>query len=294
MPESVSDVRSHSTASLAQAVRAIGRSVDRRLVFEAVYSGHKKIKTIEDIKRRTGIRNEIIVLQRANELYSDQIINRIKVKGRWAYTKDAFYSRHRHEILALAKSKTKLTNFMKRDQPSGQVEVRVKLPGQLIKTKMITVDDIASLSKVRTISHNIVSPKPIKEAVFKRGFKQIICEGGKFQDWGGEGNDLLTTRFALKKGKRISAAFGFKGRGTKGVLYPKKMGKRGDQIARLFKTPAQAFLVQYWAQIDESVLEALATQAKMKSYYEGKIIYYGIIDGQDTARLLKAYPKQFK
>ena len=97
----------------------------------------------------------------------------------------------------------------------------------------------------------------------------------------------------LKKGKRISAAFGLKGRGTKGILVPKKMGKRGDQITRLFRAPAELFLIQYWAQIDESILEAMATQAKLKSLYDAKKIYYGIIDGQDTARLLTAYPKAF-
>jgi len=72
------------------------------------------------------------------------------------------------------------------------------------------------------------------------------------------------------------------------------MGKNGDQIQRLFQTAADIFLLQYWSQIDDSVLEQMQMNAKLRSYADGKRIYYGIIDGQDSARLIQAYPKQFK
>jgi hypothetical protein len=52
--------------------------------------------------------------------------------------------------------------------------------------------------------------------------------------------------------------------------------------------------VQYWAQIDESVIEQMKTFAAAKSVYEGKIVYYGMIDGQDTRRLIRAYPDCFE
>ena len=56
---------------------------------------------------------------------------------------------------------------------------------------------------------------------------------------------------------------------------------------------ASAFFVQYWGQIDESVIEQMQTLAVNKSLATGQLISYGIIDGQDTARIIAAYPQQF-
>jgi len=72
------------------------------------------------------------------------------------------------------------------------------------------------------------------------------------------------------------------------------MGKNGDQIQRLFRAPAEIFLVQHWSQIDESILDLMKNLAISKSLNEqGKTIYYGIIDGQDTQRIMAAYPQHF-
>lgn len=103
---------------------------------------------------------------------------------------------------------------------------------------------------------------------------------------------MFSTRVKIR-GKRINAAFAFKGRGTKGKLTPKAMGKNGDQIQRLFNSPAELFLIQYWDSIDESVIEQMKNFAIAKSVSEGKRIYYGIIDGYDTQRLIEAYKKYF-
>ena len=71
------------------------------------------------------------------------------------------------------------------------------------------------------------------------------------------------------------------------------MGTNGDQIQRLFRAPAEVFLVQYWNTIDESVIEQMKICAIGKSFSEGRKIYFGIIDGRDTARLMLAYPEFF-
>jgi hypothetical protein len=34
--------------------------------------------------------------------------------------------------------------------------------------------------------------------------------------------------------------------------------------------------------------------AMVKSYSDGRKIYYGVIDGQDSTRLIRAYPKEFR
>ena len=133
----------------------------------------------------------------------------------------------------------------------------------------------------------------ISEKAFKKGIQKIIRETGKFQDWGGEPNDLLTTRVRLK-GKRTATAFAFKGPGTSGILTPAKLGKNGDQIQRLFLTPADIFIVQYHGQIGQAVVEQMKAFATINSVREDKLVWYGIIDGEDSRRLLAAYPAQFK
>jgi len=81
---------------------------------------------------------------------------------------------------------------------------------------------------------------------------------------------------------------------ARGTLTPGKMGKNGDQIQRLFKTAASVFLVQYWGQVAESVVEQMEEFAKAKSAVEGSWVFFGIVDGDDSNRLLEAYPKAFR
>jgi hypothetical protein len=118
-------------------------------------------------------------------------------------------------------------------------------------------------------------------------------EPGVKKDWGGEKNDLHTTRLRLKN-SRLGAAFAFKGPGKKAKkLVPGMMGKNGDQIQRLFQTDAEVFFVQYWREIDESVLEQMRSFAVVKSIADGNRVYYGVIDGTDSYRLYRAYPNDF-
>ncbi len=76
-------------------------------------------------------------------------------------------------------------------------------------------------------------------------------------------------------------------------LVPGMMGKNGDQIQRLFQTDAEVFFVQYWRDIDESVLEQMRTFAIVKSIADGNRVYYGVIDGADSYRLYRAYLNKF-
>lgn len=132
----------------------------------------------------------------------------------------------------------------------------------------------------------------VSEKAFKQGIQKLIGETGVFQDWGGERNDLYTSKVKFK-GQRRTVAFAFKGPGTGGILTPRKLGKNADQIQRLFLSPAEVFIVQYHGQIDQSVLEQMRAFATLNSVKEGKRIWYGVIDGDDTLKLLAAYPNQF-
>ena len=131
------------------------------------------------------------------------------------------------------------------------------------------------------------------ERDFNNGVRKVIKDKWEQLDWGGETDDLYTTRLLIKN-NRIPSAFAFKGRGTKGILVPGKMGKNGDQIQRLFRSPAELFVVQYQGPIAETVIEQMKAFAEIKSVHSDKPIYYMIIDGQDSDRLVRAYPKAFK
>lgn len=133
----------------------------------------------------------------------------------------------------------------------------------------------------------------MREEVFKHGVQRIAGEKGRFKDWGGEASDLYTSRLRLD-GRRVAVAFGFKGRGFKGVLNPSRMGKNGDQVQRLFIEDADVFFVQFGGQIAPSMLQQMAAFAQSKSLTTGRVIRYGVIDGNDSARLVAAYPKAFK
>lgn len=289
MTQKVTDVSGNRQDKIANAAKVIGRSKDRLKVFSAIYSG-KRIKTVSEIIHATDLTNKIRVLQEGKKLASEDIVNATKVDGETGYEKIDFYTHNKNRIISLVKNKEKLKKFPTKTNPQLQTQsdVVVRFNRSLVNIDEISIDKIDSFSKAQKQKgggNGQFYEKDVKEV-----FKKAIGENGKFTDWGGETDDLYTTRLKLK-GKRVSAAFGLKGRGTKGVLTPKKMGKNGDQIQRLFKSPAEAFFVQYNEQIAESVIDQMKSLAIAKSVMENRKIYYGIIDGDDTSKIMQAYDK---
>jgi hypothetical protein len=67
-------------------------------------------------------------------------------------------------------------------------------------------------------------------------------------------------------------------------------GKNGDQLVRLFDSPATLFVVQYVGNISENVIKDLEGKVHA-ARAQSRPARYCIIDGQDTARLLRAYSK---
>jgi len=287
----VTDIRSNPQDQIAHAARVIGRSERCRKVFSAIYQGKKKIKAMSEIERITGL-DRMSVLQEGGKLCNNDIAKKSKVGKELAYEKYPFYTQNKNKVLSLAGNKEALDKFPTKINPRIKVAtMSLTFPKSMIDAVQITIDDIDSFSKVRGKSPS-QSPMPIDEKVFKKGIQKILSEQGAFQDWGGETDDLFSTRLLIN-GERKNVAFGFKGKGTTGVLIPKKMGKNADQIQRLFRTPADVFLVQYWNRIDESIIEQMKNFATAKSACEGRRIYYGTIDGQDTIRIVEAYPDFF-
>lgn len=294
MTVQVTDTRSNSNDQLVHAAETIGASPGRRAVFDAVTKGKAKVKSVETIMSITSLSHKM-VLTHGNRLASLGLIKQVKVNKRVAYEKDPFYSQHRTKVLALAADPKKRAALPTKTAPRGSgaaTTVQVSMPSKAFDVEPLNVDTISALSKVRRIPTNAEDIK-LSEADFKAGFQAVIGETGEFTDWGGEINDLWTTSLKVKT-TTLAAAVAFKGPGKSGKLTPGKMGKNGDQIQRLFRSEASVFLLQYWSQIDESVVEQMHLLAIARSVLNGgKRVYYGIIDGTDSARLIRAYPDEF-
>ncbi|PYJ97171.1 MAG: hypothetical protein DME23_16870 [Verrucomicrobia bacterium] len=292
MPLSVSDALSNTNEQIEQAARAIGRSASNRKVFNAIYTGKKRIKSVGDLARNMRLSRKQ-VLTAGKHLHNRSIVNQTRKDGDTAYEKIDFFYTHKQKILRVAgNNKKPATLPTKRNVVAREVKT-VQVPTNLAKTKQITIDDVDSFKRVRSKRTDGNLSPSVSEKKFKHGVRRILSEEGKFTDWGGEKNDLYSTRLRID-GKRLSAVFAFKGPGKKGKLVPGKMGKNGDQIQRLFQSTSDVFFVQYWFEIDESVLDQMQALAVAKSVTSGKQIYFGIIDGADSDRLFRAYPQCFR
>ena len=293
MATSVSDKFSNLNDNLAHAAKVLARSKHCQQIFEAIYRGKQAIKTQDDLREATKL-SQVRVLQVTSTLFANNMIQREKIDGQFVYKKgELFFSHYKSKILHLARNKKHLAKLpTKVSARSSGGGFTIKIPTKAFSAIDTTVDDIDNFSKVKRVPNGQQS-KPIAEKKFKVGIQQIIGEKGKFTDWGGEKNDLFTTKLQIK-GKRFACAFAFKGKGKKGVLKPKDFGKNGDQIQRLFQSDAQVFILQYWNLLDQSIYEQMKNFAIAKSAMTGQKIYFGVIDGDDTQRLKLAYPNCFK
>ena len=109
-----SDIRSNPNDQIVHAAEVIGRSVDRRKVFDAIHTGKKRIKTVQEIANETGLKRKR-VLEEAKKLESNQIIEQVKIINNGikvtGYIKNPFYGTNKKKILNLAGNKKKLKEF---------------------------------------------------------------------------------------------------------------------------------------------------------------------------------------
>lgn len=293
MPVKVADIRANLNENIIHAANIIGKSLARRQVFEAVYRGKKAVKTVNEIAEMTGL-TRMRVLQEGGKLAANQIVEKTKKNGQTAYGKDDTYSHHKQRILSVVANPEKARNFPTKQSPRALSTIyKITVPGRAPKIKQITVEDVDSFSEVRTVNgvDRSVRLNTMAETRIKAALRRIIGETHDFKDWGGEKNDLYTNKLRYR-GRRYASAFALKGKATQGDLTPKKMGKNGDQIARLLGSSAQIFFVVYHGKIDESIVAQLEAFALARSM-SGRPIYYGIIDGDDLLRLYQAYRSYF-
>jgi hypothetical protein len=282
--------------------KLLSKSVQGRKVFREICWGQsKEPKTAEEIGKRINMSAKR-VLELASPLAAHQLFEKTKRDGRIAYRKYPNINAVKHKILKLATDKVRLAAHVTVRKPQttfGEIRVRINrgTADVFVDVRPITIDDIENFSKVKPLKHNKIpdhlEPPRLPEKIFKNGTANILGNKRSFKDWGGEKNDLFTTHLKVK-GKRYATAIGFKGPATKGILTPGKMGYNGDQIQRLFDSDAQVFLIQYEGPVAQSVLEQLKAMAVNKSVQDRRVVFYGIIDLEDSYRLRLKYDKDFK
>jgi hypothetical protein len=289
----VADIRANLNENIRHAARIIGKSKARRAVFAAIYGGKRQVKTVDDIRRLTGL-SQVRVLQEAGVLAANGVVDKVKENKRTAYKKDEAFSHHKKRILDIVDNPTKKNRYPTKQEPKVTgATIRIAFPKANYRPVEVTVDDIEAFRAVRQIAPTGGKSglATVPEARVKTFLRKVIGESRDFQDWGGEKNDLFTNKLRFR-GRRRAGAFALKGRATKGVLTPKKMGKNGDQIARLFSSEAEVFLVVYHSIVDQAIHEQLRAFAVARAL-GGRHVFYGVLDGQDLGRLVAAYPKEF-
>ncbi len=119
------------------------------------------------------------------------------------------------------------------------------------------------------------------EQVVKEAFGKILGDIPT-NDWGGERADHYASLVHLD-GRRITAAFAFKGPAAFREMTPRMLGKQGDQIYRLAQEPAELLVLQHCHSIGDAVRATLRAFAVNPSQPRR----YCLIDGRDTYRILR-------
>jgi hypothetical protein len=156
------------------------------------------------------------------------------------------------------------------------------------------VEDIDSFRKVRDVNPATVMDV-LRDGYLDRSedsvqtaLERILCVPFHKKDWGGELNDLYTANLLIN-GARHETAFLLKGNGLRSrTMEIKHCGVNGDQILRLCNSPAKLFVVQFVGQISEAIVSDIEGKVRY-ARSQGRDVRYCIMDGQDTARVLRAY-----
>lgn len=176
-----------------------------------------------------------------------------------------------------------------------EVEARKQLgkpPVRRAFCRRIYVEDIDTFGKVKGVKPKSVwksVPLRISELEIKELLADIVGEKFVPKDWSGEKSDLYSSLVEFG-GNRLSTAFMLKGPSVRKLTID-KCGKRGNQLQRLVREPARLYVVQHIGEIDTDVIELLETLVSNRSQQKMEGLYYCIMDGVDTARVLKAYGK---
>jgi hypothetical protein len=298
MSHQFTDTPSHRRDQIANFAEILKNAPARQKVFEAVYFGKKKTKLASEIATATGFtqkRVTMVAKPLCREGLFEQAREKRQGKSHTVYNKIGFVESNKRKILNLARNKKKLEGYHTKTNPktAGSKSIQVRVPF-LPKTQFVTIDDVDQFAKAKKIKNipATLTPERLPEKVVKAGILKLLQELKTPKDWGGETNDAFSVKLKIG-GKPKRAAFALKGPAKTGPLVPGMMGKNGDQIQRLFGSPAEVFFVQYEGEITESIIGLMEQLAKVRALLGGKV-WFGTIDRDATYRLRLAYPKSFE
>jgi hypothetical protein len=156
------------------------------------------------------------------------------------------------------------------------------------------VEDIDSFRKVRDVNPATVMDVldngylDLSEDSVQTALERILSVPFHKKDWAGELNDLYTANLLIN-GERHETAFLLKGNGLRSqTMEIKHCGANGDQILRLCNSPAKVFVIQFVGRISEAIVSDIGGKVR-DARAQGRGTWYCIMDGQDTARVLRAY-----
>lgn len=124
--------------------------------------------------------------------------------------------------------------------------------------------------------------RDVSENEIKRLLCELLGEVTIDKDWGGEERDIYSSNFLIG-GNRHTASFLLKGPSKFHEMTLADCGKNGDQIYRLFNTPADVYVVQHCHRISPAVRKTVEAFALTKFTVKSRYLF---IDGYDTARIL--------
>jgi hypothetical protein len=159
----------------------------------------------------------------------------------------------------------------------------------LAQSLWVAPERIRQFSKLASIDPKKVDVRVLRdvpERTLKEWFADIVGEPFVEKDWGGEQSDLWTPRLIIDD-EPVRAAFLFKGPAAFHPMGIADLGKNGDQIDRVFNTPADLVIVQHCHYIKAQVvhmLEAYASDFR-------RMRRFSTIDGIVTCQILRAYGK---
>jgi hypothetical protein len=195
MPISVSDSLSNVDEQIVNAAKIIGRSKIRQRVFELIYFGKRQLKSVKDIAKTSRL-SEKAVLTSGKRLADNNIISQKKTAGGTAYGKVPFCAAHKKRILDYARKPTKLSKMATKSTPKSTMNITIKHEGVKIRTKQITCEDLDEFARIKKVKVAVL--RKIPEKTFKYGVAKLARQSGDFTDWGGERNDLYTSKIHRK------------------------------------------------------------------------------------------------
>jgi hypothetical protein len=130
-------------------------------VFNAIYRGKKRSKTIEEISKATSFTPKRVASIAGPLAHGEKLFEQGRERhgGRktTVYKKIPFVARNREQILALANSKSRAERYHTKTNPNVNVriskgqKITVKVPFR-VRSKFIRADDIKEFSKSRKIN----------------------------------------------------------------------------------------------------------------------------------------------